>query len=123
MKIERNIFMRKILILVVMVAAFALPTTAQNFEAQQPNAAFQSTSTMMGTGSKYSSNPTISENGTASAPSYAPASGPKKVLPSTPSTKGDQGNVPLGDALIPLSLMALAFCGVVYYRRKKALKS
>ena len=114
--------MKKIMILVVMVAAFALPTMAQNFEAQQPNATFQSTSTMMGTGSTYSSNPTINDNGTASAPSYAPASGPRKAgaLPPPPTVQeGDSGNQPLGDAVLPLLLMAAAYVGIVAIRRKR----
>jgi|GEM_PF-3536976 len=116
------------MILVIMVAAFVLPSMAQNYEAQQPNSTFQSTSTLMGSGSSLSANPTINENGTASAPSYSPAragSSPRKsgLLPGEPTNKdGDEGNTPIGDALLPLLLMAMLFCGVVYYRRKKALR-
>ena len=91
------------------------PAQAQNFETQQPNSSFQSTSTMKGSGSAYSSNPTLNENGTANspAPSAAP-SGPNRAkkdlgLPGMPNTDGIQGNVPLGDALVPLMLMALGF--------------
>ena len=108
-----------------MVVALTLPTMAQNFEAQQPNAAFQSTSTMMGSGSTYTSNPTLSENGTAYSPSAAAApSGPHMAkkdlgLPSVPSTEGDDGNVPLDDAMWPLLLFALAFVGVTYIRKRK----
>lgn len=29
---------------------------------------------------------------------------------------------PLGDAVLPLLLMALAFCGVVYFRRRRVLR-
>lgn len=118
--------MRKIMILVVVLATFLLPSMAQNYEAQKPNSAFQSTSTMMGSGSSLSSNPTINENGTASAPSYAPAkagSGSRKAgsLPGKPGKEdGDDGNTPIGDALLPLLLMSAAFGGVVYLRRRKS---
>ena len=113
-----------------MVAAFALPTMAQNYEAQQPNSAFQSTSTMMGSGSSLSSNPTINENGTATTPSYSPAkasgSGPRKAgsLPGKPTNgEGDNGNTPIGDAVLPLLLMSLAFVGVTYLRKRKTAHS
>lgn len=109
----------------VMVVLFmSAPVIAQNFEAQQPNAAFQSTSTMMGSGSTYTSNPTLSENGTAYSPSAAAApSGPHMAkkdlgLPDLPSTEGDEGNVPLGDAVLPLLLIALAYIGVTYIRKR-----
>lgn len=113
--------MRKLMILVVMLAAFALPTVAQNFEVQQPNATYQSTSTMTGSGSAYSSNPTINENGTASAPSYAPAAGQRRVStpPAPTNDPNDSGNVPLGDAILPLMLCAVGFAGVIYVRRKR----
>jgi len=120
--------MKKIIILIV-VAAFALPTMAQNYEAQQPTATFQSTSTFTGSGSTYSSNPTINENGVATTPSYSPAragSSPRKsgLLPSEPTNKdGDEGNTPIGDAVLPLLLMSLAFAGVIYLRKRKTAHS
>ena len=124
--------MKKLMILVVMVAAFALPTMAQNYEAQQLNTSFQSTSTMMGSGSAYSSNPTINENGTASTPSYSPIKGgPRRGYDAngnwTPDSDdfgggaetGESNQFPLGDAVMPLTIMALAFCGYVAIRRRK----
>ena len=113
------------MILVIMVAAFVLPSMAQNYEAQQPNSAFQSTSTLMGSGSSLSSNPTINENGTASAPSYSPAragSSPRKsgLLPGEPTNKdGDPGNVPIGEPWV-LAIFAAAFAAVIAVRRKRA---
>ena len=115
--------MKKIMMIVVMVAAFVLPTTAQEW---QSTSAFQSTSTMTGAGSSYSSNPTINENGTANAPSYAPG-GPHKA-PTPISTEdqrqknegGSGKDTPLGDALIPLAVMAMVFAGVIALRRRKA---
>jgi len=32
----------------------------------------------------------------------------------------DEGNVPLGDAVLPLLMMSLAFCGYLYLRRKRS---
>ena len=110
-----------------MVAAFALPTVAQEW---QSTSAFQSTSTMTGSGSSYSSNPTINDNGTASAPSYAPASGPRKIggLPGTgggssmPDTSKAQDNTPIGDAVLPMLLFAavyMVYSAARVYRRKR----
>ena len=72
--------------------------------------------------------PLAAVSGTTTANDNAPG-GPrrakKEVNPFTgEGTAGDIGNplepaVPLGDAILPLMMMALAFCGVVYLRRKK----
>ena len=108
-------------LMVMGVLLLSMPVTAQNFGAQQPNTVFQSTSTMTPTGSQYSSNPTLNSNGTA----VAPTSGPYKAkkdgisLPPTPTNQeGDSGNVPLGDALIPLMLCAGAYLIVRATRRR-----
>ena len=130
--------MKKIMMLVVMVAAFVLPTMAQSFSQQDPNTIqFQSTSTLQTSGSTYSSNPTLNEDGTAYSPAAsAPAGGPRRIggLPGgggggggsvdLPDTSKDSGNVPVGDAVLPLMLMAMAYA--VYsvarvYRRKRRL--
>ena len=118
-----------------MVAAFALPTMAQPFGNQpvtQPTAVFQSTSVMQGSGSAYSANPILNSDGTAAYSGSAPASGPRRAKmddpdPSNPfggQTIGEVVNpnepgTPIGDALIPLALMALAFAGIVAWRRRK----
>lgn len=113
--------------MMVGVALLALPATAQNFgtpaaavgEQKEPNAAFQSTSAMTGSGSQYSANPTLNENGTATyegasySPAKAPAVGPKKVGGQTIE------GTPIGDAVLPLLLMAVAFGGYIALRRKK----
>lgn len=127
--------MKKIIVklmAMVMVAAVALPTMAQFGNQEQavaPTTTFQSTgSTMMSSGSSYSANPTLNEDGTAaySVASYSPARGPMRTsgTPGSPSTPGQgqqENQFPLGDAVLPMIMMALAFCGVVYLRRKKAL--
>ena len=99
----------------------------QNFAAanqmEAPSAVFQSTSsTMMNSGSAYSANPTLNEEGTATleGASYSPAqapSGPKKVGGHA------QEGTPIGDAVLPLLFMSLAFGLFVYFRRKQTLKS
>lgn len=113
----------KIIMIIMAVALYALPAVAQNME-------FRSTSTMQGSGNYVA--PVTAVGATSAASSYSPAKapgGPRKVEGvgggeggsghSNPGT-GDPGS-PIGDALIPLMGMAVAFCGVVYYRRKKAL--
>ena len=134
--------------MIVAVALMALPVLAQNYgnpykPATQngmhqvgtpvPAASFQSTSAMSGSGSTYSANPTLNNDGTAayngaSSPAKAPG-GPHRApdtvnpddddAPEGHETRPDDPN-PLGDAVLPLLLMALAFCGYVYFRKRKA---
>ena len=108
--------MKKLVMIIMAVALVALPTMAQSFSSQTPtNTVFQSTSTMAPTGSQYSSNPMINSDGTAYNPAEASTSGPRRAkmdtgLPSVPENKeGDDGNTPIGDALIPLMLCAGAY--------------
>ena len=123
--------MRKVVIMIVGVALLALPATAQTFgtqQSEQPNAVFQSTSSMQGSGSTYSATPTLNSDGTAaySGSSTSSSSGPHRakkdgpfegnVGTDTPPGPGD----PIGDALLPLLLMSLAFCGYLYLRRKRS---
>ena len=105
----------------------ALPTMAQTFGtkyAEKPSVVFQSTSTMIGSGSSYSVNPTLNTDGTASysGATYSPAQvsgGPRRIV--NPGDEDDDENgSPIGDAVLPLLLCALAFCGVVYLRKRKA---
>ena len=106
----------------------ALPTTAQpqTFNgATAPQATFQSTNTMMGSGSRYASQPQLGANGQAvySTVTTTSGSGPRKVkmdgiwdsgtLPDKPYDS------PIGDAVLPLTLMCLLAAGVVYLRRRK----
>lgn len=94
----------------------------------QPKEEWQSTSVLMPSGSNYSSQ--ISEVGAAQVVSeaktttevYSPAqapSGPRRVLPNGPES--GQGPSPVGDAVVPLLVMAMLFAGVVYTRRKKSI--
>ena len=112
----------RIIMILMAVALIALPTMAQQQE-------WQSTSTMQGSGSAYSSQVTtvgatsvgvMATTTTAAAPSR-----PRRTESSDPWSGGnetteekDEGS-PLGDGLIPLTLLALAYGAVVYFRRRK----
>ena len=112
------------LIVIVMLAVFALPAKAQQFNtfnrAVAPQASFQSTSTMVGTGSAYSSNPMLNSDGTAtyngavaSTPSDGPYKAKKAIDPS------EDAWVPIGDAVLPLMLCVCAYLIYMYYRRRR----
>lgn len=114
--------------IVVMVAAFALPTMAQfdesQYSAQTPGTTFQSTSALSGSGSEYSSNPTIGDNGTAIAPSSSPRirtigqrRNEDEENPVIDDDEKDIGN-PIGDDLLPLMLLAVGYAAA--RRRVKA---
>ena len=103
------------------VALIALPTMAQDWE---------STSSMQGSGSAYSSQVTAvgatqaANMGTTTTANQAPAKtpgGPRRAGQFDNPAEYGQGPSPLGDAVLPLMLMAMLFAGVVYTRRKKAL--
>ena len=119
-------------LLIVIGTASVLSVQAQGF-AQTPITAFRSTSTMVSSGSAYSATPALNSDGTAAySGSSSAVSGPRRAKmddpdPSNPfggQTIGDVVNpnepgTPIGDALIPLALMALAFAGIVAWRRRK----
>ena len=89
---------------------------------EAPAAVFQSTSTLAGSGSAWSATPMLGEDGMAMLegasedPKHAQG-GIRRIV--TPSNSGIQQ--PLGDALLPLFLLALAYAGYkVLARRKKS---
>lgn len=116
------------LIVIVMLAVFALPAKAQFNQyhgAVAPQASFQSTSTMVGTGSAYSSNPMLNSNGTAvyNGTSYGPHKAKMEDDPFGGETINDvtkptQPGTPIGDAVLPLMLCALAY--LIFRTRKRA---
>ena len=121
-EINRALVAKKNFIMIIMaVALIALPTMAQQQE-------WKSTSTMQGTGSSYAPQvtsvgaTTVGEMATTTE-SYSPAkapTGPRKVIEYNEEMDGDEGS-PIGDAVLPLLFLSLAFCGVIYLRRRKAL--
>ena len=57
--------------------------------------------------------------------SYSPAkasSGPRRVFDLGGDTKPSEQS-PIGDAVLPLLFLSLAFCGVIYLRRRRVVKS
>ena len=112
--------MKKLMILVVMVAAFVLPTMAQSAQEWQ-------TSTMKGSGSAYSSQVTavgssVAATEATTTDSYTPGPGAIRRTGNFDNVPegGTQENMsPIGDAILPLLLFAATFAGVVYLRRKR----
>ena len=106
---------------ILMVCLLPLAVSAQQQE-------WQSTSSMQESGSRYSSKVTpvgatgvgaMSSTTSSFAPAQAP-SGPRREKEKAGEV-GETGdnNSPLGDAVLPLMLMAFAFSGVVALRRRK----
>ncbi len=122
----------KLIMIAIMVAAFALPAMAQwNTRDEQtvgtgaPSVAFQSTSTMQSSGSAYSTTPILNADGTAayndgSEPSSSSGhpGKPKTVAPPTP--EGDP--TPIGDGVWVLMLLAAGY-GAWMMRRIRARRS
>lgn len=108
-------------VLTITCLSFVLMTYGQDFSSF-PLAEFQSTSAMKGSGSAYSSNPMINADGTASyrGASYKPAqaSGVRKGPVKTDGDK-DGPAFPIGDAVLPLMLMALGY-GIWRVRKKSS---
>ena len=112
--------MKQFMMILMAVALIALPTMAQQQE-------WQSTSVMQTSGSNYT--PQVNAVGATTAPyvattteSYSPEnapSGPRRVM-GHGSDAGSQSNEnPIGDAMLPLMLMAVAFGGAIAFRRRR----
>ena len=119
--------MKNRVIVMIMAAVFALPAMAGWIKQEQQNAteqqsAFQSTSAMQGSGSPYTSTPAeLNDEGKATYEEKSEpvivVSGRRKVKPVTP----DKDPMPVGDAVLPMMLMATAAAGAIALRRRKAL--
>lgn len=110
------------IIILAMAATFSLPAMAQfsnndPFAATAPTTTFHSTSTLTGSGSEYSSNPTISDNGSATQPYAAPRMIGARRNDGSIDPPGDDDDIenPIGDALLPLMLLAVGYAAA---RRK-----
>ena len=124
------------LIVIIMMAVFARPTMAQSQTfngATAPQATFQSTNTMMGSGSRYASQPRLSAGGQAIYSTLGTtSSGPHRMKMEGEGDSGGMGAIdpdeyeekpldtPIGDAVLPFTLMCLLAAGVVYLRRRRA---
>lgn len=116
--------MKKTMMIMVLGALIACLVPAQAQDTQ-----FQSTSTMKASGSAYT--PQVQQVGAASAPvmatttteTYSPTKGRGNIrkgnFDDSPEGGEGSGDSPIGDALLPLMLMALVFCGVIALRRKR----
>ena len=116
--------MRKVIFVIIMVFAGVLSGLAQQ--------EWQSTSVMQGAGSTLSPQVTavcaasVDEMASTADKSYS-AKAPKGIkksslgLPTVPDTKDDPGNVPLGDAVLPLMLLVCAYVFVRTLRRRKSI--
>ena len=107
-------------ILTVLSLVSVLSVSAQSL-AERPQPTFQSTgSAMMNSGSAYASSPVLNADGTASynGASYAPAQAPGG--PNRAGAFDDfEEDMPLGDPVLPLMIMAFIYTLIVLYRRKK----
>ena len=116
---EYKNIMKRIVMILMAVALIALPTMAQQDQ-------WQSTSSLPTSGSSYTpqvtpvGSPAPVQQSPAGAP-YTPeiTDGPNRgfINPGEGGSQSDQS--PLGDGLIPLTLLALAYGAVVYFRRRK----
>jgi hypothetical protein len=142
--IERMKNMKRVFVVSSLLLAISFTAMAQIFGATQgeeqpafgasaPSATFHSTSALPSSGSEYSANPSLGENGVASSPAYA---SPGRIghirradsdgdgyddvtkLPVNPIVNpNDPGNTPLGDVVWPLMLLLCAYAG---YKKVRA---
>ena len=116
----------------VMVALLLSAPTMAQVEQQPNDNQFRSTSTMVGSGSSYSANPTINAGGTANAPSFGGGSPSGPRYAPKPINDDDDWeyrnehdgigtgiSTPVGDAVLPLLAFALMFSGYIAIRRKR----
>ncbi len=130
--------MKRVMMILMAAALVALPTMAQSFGSKRSvendqqaaqnyttTEPFRSTSAMQTSGSAYSPNPTLGADGTAS---YGDEGSPTRNIrkmkmedPGNPGTPGNgtEGEQPIGDAVLPLMLMALAYLGLRLFRARK----
>ena len=120
--------MKKVLNIMVLSTLMAclVPANAQDFNQKRIETPIQSQQ-IMTTGASYSgtvyepfSNATPSEQSSvgATAPTHS-TSGPRRSFDVGGET-GKSTEFPLGDALLPLLMMAMLFAGVTYFRKRRA---
>lgn len=128
MKDMKRVFVVSSLLLVISFTAMAQIFGATQgeeqpaFGATAPSATFQSTSSMPASGSAYSANPTIGEDGAAYTPgaAAAPKAGRSVRREGPVVDENDPGNVPLGDVVWPLMALVGAYVCVRSFKTKRA---
>lgn len=129
--------MKKVIVISSLFLAISFTAVAQIFGATQgeeqkafgasaPSATFQSTSSMSGSGSEYSSNPTLNADGTAAYQGEANSSSktnhqPRRAKKDETNPEITDGDNPIGDAVIPLLLLVLAYAGYKVRVRREGL--
>ena len=108
-------------VLLVSMPAMAQWGNDNQVGASAPSTTFQSTSTMSGSNSAYASNPNIDNDGMAAAPSNRRTIGARRndEIGNPTVDPEDEGNEPIGDAILPMLLLAAAYGAVRVYRRKR----
>jgi hypothetical protein len=115
--------------IIAIMSVATLTANAQTYTPASPNDGAIQSQQIMNSGAVYDG--TVYEPFSNTAPSeqtevgasYSPAkapSGPRKDLINGPES--GQGPSPVGDAVVPLMVMAVAMAGVVYLRRRRAMK-
>ena len=122
--------MRKIFVMIAILSVVTIVATAQTYSPRVDNGAIQSQQLMPtgaydGTVYEPFSTTTPSEQSTVGA-SHAPA-GPRRAssyedLFDYGGDTGQSTESPIGDAVVPLMLMAAAFAGVIALRRRRTVK-
>ena len=119
--------------IIAILSVTTLTANAQTYTPASPNDGAIQSQQIMPTGGNY--NGTVYEPFSTTAPSeqsavgasYSPAkapSGPRKLDGFNTATEYGQSNEsPIGDAMVPLMVMAAAMAGVVYLRRRRAIKA
>ena len=114
--------------IIAILSVAMLTANAQTYTPASPNDGAIQSQQIMPTGGNY--NGTVYEPFSTTAPSeqsavgasYSPAkapSGPRKTIGTNQDAGETDPNSPIGDAMVPLMVMAAAMAGVVYLRRRK----
>ena len=114
---------KSIIVIALCLAAFALPAQAVEY----PEKEFRTTSSYIEQTQQVNPNMQYGTFTPADAlllgseeQTGANGGGPRRTVGNTGTPGSDGQLLPVGDAALPLTLMALAFCGVIYLRRSKA---
>ena len=107
-------------VLTCLLLCVSVGVVAQIDGAVAPSAGFGSTSTMMGSGSAYSSTPTINSYGMAEAPLANPSAAPNRGRGIINPPSGGEVT-PIGDAVPFLLLLAGGYAVFAALRRRKTV--